>query len=234
MPAKIYTNIGFENHLKTQHGSDLVSLLDQQQTLPQVSGTLTMQTKNEKQGPQECQESNKSYEHNSTTCKQANVKLIHHQCQKYCRTNPKLQLHINTVHKKLTPYECHKCQRTFGQKSNLQNHINSVHEKIKPFKCHKCDWAFGCKASLQRHIRVVHEKIKPFQCQKCERAFGVNCNLQSHVKFFHEKLTAYQCQECKRTFTSKSAYQYHINHVHKSDIYKSGKNSGGNLEQNPT
>ena len=112
-PRRFYTNIGFENHLKTQHGSDLVSLLDQQQTLPQVSVTLTMQTKNEKQGPLECQESNKSY--------------------------------------------------------------------------------------------VVHEK-----------------------------LTAYQCQECKRPFGSKSAYQYHINHVHKNDIYKSGKNSGGNLEQNPT
>ena len=34
-PRSFYTKIGFENHLKMQHGSDLVSLLEQQLTLPQ-------------------------------------------------------------------------------------------------------------------------------------------------------------------------------------------------------
>ena len=50
-PRRFYTKIGFENHLEMQHGSDLVSLLEQQQTLPQDLGTLSMQTKIEKQGP---------------------------------------------------------------------------------------------------------------------------------------------------------------------------------------
>ena len=48
-PRIFYTKIGFENHLKMQHGSDLVSLLGQQQILPKDLVTLSMQTKNEKQ-----------------------------------------------------------------------------------------------------------------------------------------------------------------------------------------
>ena len=70
-PRSFYTKIGFENHLKIQHGSDLATLLEQ--TLPQDSERLAMQTRNEKQGPEQCQESNKPNVHNSTFHKQVKI-----------------------------------------------------------------------------------------------------------------------------------------------------------------
>ena len=103
-PRSFYTKIGFENHLKMQHESDLVSLLEQ--TQPQDSETLEMQSINEKRGPKQCQESNKLHEYNSTIHKQVDIKITHRQCnecQKYFLTNSQLQLHTIGVHKKLTP-----------------------------------------------------------------------------------------------------------------------------------
>ena len=103
---RFFTKTGFVIHLKT-HESDLMSSLEQQQTLPQDSVTVVTQIKIEKQTPQKNQEIKKSPGHIFTIVKRTNVDI-----------------------KKITPHQCEHCKKCFVNKYKLQAHINSVHKKF--------------------------------------------------------------------------------------------------------
>ena len=212
-PKSFITRVVFKYHLSATHGLDLVTLLEQQQILSEDSDQ--HQAIHEKQ----CQKSNQSNEIKSTVDNQLNTHLHQCQeCQKYFGRNDYLQYHINTVHKKLTPYKCQKCQRVLRGKIPLQTHINSVHEQIKHFKCNICKRGFGLNSTLQYHINAVHENKLPLKCDRCNKTFGRKSLLQSHINFVHEKLIAYQCQECNKCFERKSGFNTHVKRAHSKQM----------------
>jgi uncharacterized Zn-finger protein len=88
-------------------------------------------------------------------------------CSKNFVSNQNLMRHVQTVHKKIKPFQCNLCLKTFCENCYLKRHIKTVHEKIynKPFQCHICSKTFENHARLKIHVQTVHEKVKPFQCQ---------------------------------------------------------------------
>ena len=233
---RFFTKAGFVIHIRT-HGSDLVSLLEQQQTLPQDSVTVVTQTKTEKQRTQKNQEIKKSTENVFTIHKQTNVdikKVTTHQCEqcKKCFVNKyKLQYHINSVHLKLNPHKCQICQRGFREKDKLLNHVSFFHEKIILYKCHICQKGFGQKYGLQYHNNIVHEKLH-FKCKKCDLSFVNTYRLQCHVKTVHEKLTySPVCSEaCVQKHNLKKHFLVPINPI-KHNLEVAGLVSGDSLPQ---
>jgi len=115
------------------------------------------------------------------TCRNK-YKCSHDECGFKSHAKTHLTKHINTVHLKLTPFECVECDSKFGQKSNLTTHINTVHLKLTPFECVECDSKFGTKGSLTSHINIVHLKLIPFVCVDCGHKCGTKSNLTQHIK----------------------------------------------------
>ena len=115
------------------------------------------------------------------TCRNK-YKCSYDNCEYKTHMNAKLTIHINTVHLKLTPFECGECDSKFGQKGDLARHINTVHHKLTPFECTECDSKFGRKGDLTKHINQVHLKLTPFECTECDSKFGQKGDLTRHIK----------------------------------------------------
>ena len=125
-PRRFLTQIGFENHSHNQQKKD---------------------TKTE---PDELQQS-QTEKHGSSQNKIVPKNLTPHdtqECKKVIRGRGNLQSHINTVHLKLTPFQCQECTKSFGRKTHLQH----------------CTKSFEQKSQLQHHINSVHLKLAPYQC----------------------------------------------------------------------
>ena len=81
-------------------------------------------------------------------------------CSKSFRVKGHLQVHINTVHKKLKPYQFQVCSKVFGASGTLQTHISAVHDKLTPYQCTECSKFFAFISVLQIHHNNVHKKVK--------------------------------------------------------------------------
>ena len=65
--------------------------------------------------------------------------------------------HINTIHKKLKPYECKEdtCQRKFTEKRSVEDHCRSEHGAPK-LNCKLCNQQFIFAWSMWKHTRKEH------------------------------------------------------------------------------
>ena len=81
------------------------------------------------------------------------------ECDKYLAGGPSnLQLHLDTVHLHLRPWECDRCDDKFSQKSNLERHITTVHLGLRLYPCpvEGCGKSFTDREGTHNHGRVKH------------------------------------------------------------------------------
>lgn len=50
-------------------------------------------------------------------------------------------------------HTCRYCGEKFTQRHSLTRHLNSVHKKVKPFECYICKKRFTTKFVMQEHVR---------------------------------------------------------------------------------
>lgn len=50
------------------------------------------------------------------------------------------------------PFTCLVCNKSFLKKSNLRGHLESVHEKLTRFQCDDCQAAFYYKRHFLKHM----------------------------------------------------------------------------------
>ena len=67
---------------------------------------------------------------------------------------------------------CEKCGKEFKSRGKLNLHIKTIHNKLTPFKCGSCDKGFPEKYRLKNHISNIHDKIKLHQCYMCNKMYG--------------------------------------------------------------
>jgi uncharacterized Zn-finger protein len=128
-----------------------------------------------------------------------------------------LQMHINAVHLKLTPYECDLCKMSFSYKGNLNKHVKVIHQKIRPFECDQCKKTFAQKQKLNLHIQSNCNNLKKYKCKECETSFVRKDHLKSHVNRVHLKikpLKKFKCDACEAPFEEKKSLELHMNKVH--------------------
>ena len=58
------------------------------------------------------------------------------------------------------------------RKGDLKTHVDTVHKKLKPFQCPSCSYAASGRSNLNKHIKSVHIGTKEFKCQQCQYATG--------------------------------------------------------------
>ncbi|CAN7992409.1 unnamed protein product [Ixodes hexagonus] len=79
-----------------------------------------------------------------------------------------LQLHRDSVHRKLRPFLCSYCGHRAANQSSLKMHLR-LHTGEKPFACHLCDYRTADHNSLRRHV-MRHTGTKPYKCPHCPYA----------------------------------------------------------------
>jgi hypothetical protein len=56
---------------------------------------------------------------------------------------------------------CLRCNFTCPNSVTMETHVNTVHKKINPYECEYCDKAFAAKQRLGRHLKKYHaEEVK--------------------------------------------------------------------------
>ena len=96
-----------------------------------------------------------------------------------------LNIHINTVHKKLKNYKCQYCNKEFGRPQHLNTHVITTHEKPNNIVCELCGKTFHQSVRLKEHIRSIHEGVKN-KCP-CGKEFSTVGNLNVHKKNVHKE-----------------------------------------------
>jgi hypothetical protein len=67
-------------------------------------------------------------------------------------------------------FQCDHCDKAFARNSSLQVHINTIHKKIKRFGCDQCDYTSYSRSSLKKHSNNIHLGKKDFKCDHCDKA----------------------------------------------------------------
>ena len=87
------------------------------------------------------------------------ISFENHSSNQHKKETKPVICHINTVHKKLTPYQCLDCKKSFWRKSNLAKHTNTVHKKLTPLQCKSCNVSYGMKSHLTMHTNTFHKNL---------------------------------------------------------------------------
>merc|ERR1712243_120238 len=77
-----------------------------------------------------------------------------------------LKDHILVVHEK-KGNKCNACDYRTLNNSNLQIHYDSVHRKIMKFSCDQCIFQTFKHKTLKDHISAKHERVK-YNCDQCD------------------------------------------------------------------
>ena len=139
-----------------------------------------------------------------------------HQCSMKFGTSYHLKAHVDSVHKKLRPYQCEQCITKFGQRGNLQRHIATVHQNNLSINCSLCHYKFSIMSDLKRHVKYVHERCRPFQCERCQSKFRSNGDLKRHVSYVHDKIRPFKCNWCAAGFVDNFSLTSHANEMKNS------------------
>ncbi len=109
---------------------------------------------------------------------------------------------------------CSVCQKSFAEKRKLELHVNSVHLELKPFECKFCGIRVSQRGSLNTHIKRFHSETleQKLQCAQCDRKYESASKLVSHIEEVHEIST--RMHKCDRQFSSKRMSRRTVNHVH--------------------
>ena len=154
-PRIFLTNILFENHLVSQHKKDT-------ETKPDINNIQQLQTKTDESSIQENIQIEKCSLVNLSFVSQGDLKLNRRdEHQKMAASNQgsecknlfkcemnfirpiqngdqQLGLNIDTVHRKLSPYQSQECNKSFGPKQHFQRHIDTAQIKLTPYLCQEC------------------------------------------------------------------------------------------------
>jgi uncharacterized Zn-finger protein len=95
--------------------------------------------------------------------------------------------HVQTIHKKLKPFQCQICKEHFSLKFNLKSHIDEVHLNLLPFKCSMCPNQTFNRSNLRTHI-LHHHKEKQIECNICGTKALNEKALENHILGTHEKV----------------------------------------------
>lgn len=121
-----------------------------------------------------------------------------------------MNLHINSVHKKIVRYRCEQCGKGFYLNCDLKEHEKANHTSDKPLKCEYCPYSCYYPSRLQLHILQEHEgKTAPYKCDVCGKGFFQKGTLRSHRIRHGEK--EYKClvETCDREFFTRTALMRH-------------------------
>ena len=80
-------------------------------------------------------------------------------CSKLFPSNSHLTRRMRS-HTGETPFGCPLCEKHFKSKRNVNLHIDTVHKKLRPFSCRFCGKAFGEKRTCDRHINAIHKNLE--------------------------------------------------------------------------
>ena len=125
-------------------------------------------------------------------------------CKENIGRGKKLEIHLETVHKKLIKIppkprksylkkkcfdpndeNCPICNENIGdQISELKEHVKEKHQRIL---CNICQRHFAKTLTLKRHVNAIHQKNRPFECPICEYKSSTKQVLQRHILKMHPK-----------------------------------------------
>lgn len=136
-------------------------------------------------------------------------------CSVGFNSNKELNLHIDTEHEQLRPFQCIQCKKRFSQHGGLVQHMR-MHTGERPFACQLCPKAFTQKSGLDQHIRI-HTKAKPYRCVVCGKTFCQSIHMKQHMRV-HTNVSPFQCALCQKRFKQSSHLKYHLKAHDKSEL----------------
>lgn len=122
-----------------------------------------------------------------------------------------LQLHRDSVHRKLRPFLCSYCGHRASNQSSLKMHLRQ-HTGEKPFACHLCDYRTGDHNSLRRH-KMRHTGIKPYKCPHCPYACIQSSTFKGHLHRKHPDESdsiLFACNQCPFRTVREDNYKAHL------------------------
>ena len=164
---------GLKSHLSTHHENKIVCLdcyeiFSNAEALSEHQSSIHMQGT----GDHQCDQC-------IFTCKSINTlekhKIRFHgpkmfecqQCDYASHSQPRLTVHINSVHANYRPYICPHCSYQTSQNGNLQKHIRRRHTKDRPFACNICNYSSATFDIYKRHMDRIHGRRDVFKCKNC-------------------------------------------------------------------
>jgi uncharacterized Zn-finger protein len=138
-------------------------------------------------------------------------------CDYSSYTRAQVETHSNTVHLGKKNFKCDICDKAFSEKGHLNVHVNSLHKKLTRHTCDLCDYSSYQRANLERHSLAVHHRKKTFTCDICDKAFSVKSGLAGHVKRVHKQFK--NCKLCSYTSCTKHELENHLilKHAHQNN-----------------
>ena len=106
---------------------------------------------------------------------------------------------------------CSECDRHLtGGPSHLQVHKDTVHLGLRPWECAGCDSKFGRKSNLEEHISHTHlgQKFSSCNVEGCGRSFQNNTLLKDHGRAEHNH-PLLCCPDCGATYAWTSDFNIH-------------------------
>ena len=136
----------------------------------------------------------------SDITKQSNVerKFQCTSCDKRCKYQSELKVHVKRIHLKIKDHFCDNCDKSFSSKSDLNDHLSTHFGK--KFPCYMCGVKLSRKINLINHMKSLHvEKLKieepksnnqqptpeKLPCHICGKLFNSNKTLRRHVRKNH-------------------------------------------------
>lgn len=145
------------------------------------------------------------------------------ECGRCFRVRRLLQLHCDSVHRKLRPFLCSYCGHRASSQSSLKMHLRQ-HTGEKPFACNLCEYRTGDHNSLRRH-KMRHSGTKPYKCPHCPYACIQSSTYKSHLHRKHpgqsERLL-FACPLCSFRTVREDNYKAHLSDHSVSEAQSDG------------
>lgn len=133
------------------------------------------------------------------------------ECGRCFRVRRLLQLHRDSVHRKLRPFLCSYCGHRASSQSSLKMHLRQ-HTGEKPFACNLCEYRTGDHNSLRRH-KMRHSGTKPYKCPYCPYACIQSSTFKSHLHRKHPGQSdslLFACPLCSFRTVREDNYKAHL------------------------
>lgn len=133
------------------------------------------------------------------------------ECGRCFRVRRLLQLHRDSVHRKLRPFLCSYCGHRASSQSSLKMHLRQ-HTGEKPFACNLCEYRTGDHNSLRRH-KMRHSGTKPYKCPHCPYACIQSSTFKSHLHRKHPGQSdslLFACPLCSFRTVREDNYKAHL------------------------
>ena len=142
-------------------------------------------------------------------------------CGKSFTRESKLKQHIDSVHRKIKPFECPVCYKSFTEKGSMLRHLKSMHTdnaspvknpnnkemKEMKYSCEICQKQFVLRDSLKRH-ELVHQGLM-YSCNLCDKTFTQTGSLKRHIQVTHEGIKPFKCQYCDKSYSQRAHLRTH-------------------------